>query len=311
LTLHNGTRNLRLPLRLKPIFDTNIFGHVQSELIPQSDWRFLLKRRPRYGWPLSLPTVLELLAGLDGIRSDKFPNLQAQVKLAFDLSRGRVLEDPMPMLCREVLHIPFPARLATPAGSMLHHYMEVVRRATTFAQVFRGVPYRGLEARLGTTSAVNDLVSNLKKQWVSALEEIATAKNPTWRELFHKQGRRLLPEVRREIEPLSAWKIERRFFIEILLRDLLDTKPEPTFVDVMMERFSAVVEFSMFVLRAFLIGNYSIEKNSSDVVDQFQLRYLAIDRFVIVTGDPDLSKRTARSPQADRIMTFHGFLQTL
>lgn len=255
--------------------------------------------------------MLELLAGLDGIPLEKFPNLQAQVKLAFDLSRGRVLEDPMPMLCREVLHIPFPARLVAPAGSMLHHYMEVVRRATTLKQVLKGVPYKGLHARLGTTSAVNDLVSSLKKQWVNALEEIATARNPAWRELFRKQGRRLPPEMRREIEPLSAWKTEKRVFIEILLRDLLDTKPEPALVDVMMGKFSAVVEFSMFVLHAFLTGNYSIEKNSSDVIDQFQLRYLAMERFVIVTGDPDLSKRAARSSQADRIMTFHDFLQTL
>lgn len=298
-------------MRLKPIFDTNIFGHVQSELIPQSDWRFLLQHRSLHGWSLSLATVLELLAGLDGIPSEKFPNLQAQVELAFDLSRGRVLEDPMPMLCREVLHIPFPARLVAPAGSMLQHYMEVVRRARTLAQVLKGVPYKGLHARLGTTSAVNDVVNNLKKQWVNALEEIATTKNPAWRELFRKQGRRLPPEMRREIDPLSAWKTEKRVFIEILLRDLLDTKPEPALVDVMMEKFSAVVEFSMFVLHAFLTGNYSIEKNSSDVIDQFQLRYLAMDRFVIVTGDPDLSKRTARSSQADRIMTFHDFLQTL
>jgi len=79
----------------------------------------------------------------------------------------------------------------------------------------------------------------------------------------------------------------------------------------MLKKFGAVVEFSIFVLHAFLIGNYSIEKNSSDVIDQFQLRYLAMDRFVLVTGDPDLSMRTARSPQADRIMTFHGFLETL
>jgi len=298
-------------LRLKPIFDTNIFGHVHSELIPQSDWRFLLQHRPRHGWPLSLPTVLELLAGLDGIPSDKFPNLQAQVKLAFDVSRGRVLEDPMPMLCREVLHLPFPARLVAPAGSMLHHYMEVVRRTSTLAEVRKGVPYKGLHARLATTSAVNDLVSNLKKQWVNALEEIATAKNPAWRELFRKQGRRLPLEMRRKVGPLSAWKTERRFFIEVLLRDLLDTKSEPAVVDVMMDKFGAVVEFSIFVLHAFLIGNYSIEKNSSDVVDQFQLRYLAMDRFVIVTADPDLSKRTAHSPQAERIMTFHGFLETL
>jgi hypothetical protein len=158
---------------------------------------------------------------------------------------------------------------------------------------------------------VNDLVTDLKKQWVNALEELATAKNPAWRELFREQGRRLPPEMRREIEPLSAWKTEGRAFIEHLLSDLLDTKPEPALVDVMMNKFSAVLEFSIFVLRAFLIGNYSIEKNSSDVFDQFQLRYLAIDRFVIVTGDHDLSKRTARSPQVDRIMTFHDFLQTL
>jgi hypothetical protein len=116
--------------------------------------------------------------------------------------------------------------------------------------------------------------------------------------------------MRREIEPLSAWKAEGRALIERLLTNLLDTKPESALVDVMINKFSAVLEFTMFVLREFLIGNYSIE-NSSDVFDQFQLRYLAMDRFVIVTGDPDLSNRTARSPQADRITTFHDFLQTL
>jgi hypothetical protein len=300
-----------LPLRPKPIFDTNIFGHVHAGLIPQSDWWFLLQRRPRHGWPMSLATGLELLAGLDGIPSDKFANLQAQVNPAFDLSRGRVLEDPMPILCREVLHIPFPSRLVAPAGSLLHHYMEVVRRATTLAQVLKGVRYKGLHARLKTTSAVGDLIADLKKQWVNALEEIATTKNPAWRELFRKHGRRLPPEMRRKIEPLSSWKTEGRVFIEILLRDLLDTKPEPALVDVMLEKFGAVVEFSMFVLHSFLTGNYSIEKNSSDVIDQFQLRYLAMDRFVIVTADPDLSKRTVLSSQSDRIMVFHDFLRTL
>lgn len=303
--------NLRLSLRPKPIFDTNIFGHVHSGLIPQSDWRFLLRRRSQHGWAMSLATALELLAGLDGISSEKFANLQAQVNLAFDLSRGRVLEDPMPMLCREVLHIPFPARLDAPAGSLLQHYMEVVRRATTLAQVLKGVPYKGLHARLGTTSAVGDLINDLKKQWVSALEEIATTKNPGWRQLFREHGRRLPAEMRWKIEPLSGWKTEGRVFIEILLRDLLNTKPEPAIVDLMMEKFSAVVEFSMFVLHAFLTGNYSIEKNSSDVIDQFQLRYLAMDRFVIVTADPDLSKRTVQSSQSDRIMAFHEFLKTL
>ena len=139
---------------------------------------------------------------------------------------------------------------------------------------------------------------------------IATAHNPKWRELFRERGRRLPPEIRQEIDPPSAWNTEKRALIEILLRDLLKTRPEPALVDVMMEKLGAVVEFTMFVLHAFLTGNYSIEKNSSDVFDQFQLRYLAMDRFVIITGDPDLSKRTLRSSQAARIMTFHDFLQT-
>jgi hypothetical protein len=215
------------------------------------------------------------------------------------------------MVCREVLHIRFPNRLVAPASSLLHRYMDVVRRATTLAQLLRGVPYKGLHAGLRTPSAVNDFVRDLKKQWVNALEEIATAKNPSWRELFQQQGRRLPPGMRRELEPPSIWETEGRAFIEHLLRGLLDTKPEPALVDVMMDKFSAVLEFSRFVLRLFLTGNYSIEKHSSDVFDQFQLRYLAMDRFVIVTGDPDLSKRTARSSQADRIITFQNFLQTL
>jgi hypothetical protein len=36
-----------------------------------------------------------------------------------------------------------------------------------------------------------------------------------------------------------------------------------------------------------------------------------MERFVIVTGDPDLSKRIHRSPQAARIMSFDQFLSGL
>lgn len=302
---------LKAPLRLKPIFDTNVFGHVQSGLIPQSDWQFLLQHRPRHGWPLSVITVLELLASLDGIPSQKFSDLKAQVSLAFNLSRGHVLEDPTRMLCRDVLHVPIPADLVAPGGSMLQRHMDLVRRATTLAQLVQGLPYKGLHARFKDLSAVNDIVSDLKNKWVSGLEAIAAAHNPTWRELFRERGRRLPPEIRREIAPPSAWNTEKRAFIEILLRDLLQTKPEPAIVDVMTKKLSAVVEFTMFVLHAFLTSNYSIEKNSSDVFDQFQLRYLAEDRFVVVTGDPDLSKRTVQSLQANRVMTFRDFLQTL
>jgi len=65
------------------------------------------------------------------------------------------------------------------------------------------------------------------------------------------------------------------------------------------------------VAREFLLTNYSLEKHQSDVFDQFQLQYLAMDRFIIVSGDSELSARTKLSPQAARIMSFDQFLRTL
>ena len=293
-------------LRLQPIFDTNVLAAQD-----RSAWRFLRRRRPHHGWPLSLITVLELLAGLDGIPEEQFPNLRRQVELAFSISRGRVLEDPTPMLCREVLRIPFPSRLVAPSATVLSSHLDIVRRAKTVAQLLTGVAFRGGIAGLKTMSVVRDIVTNLKQQWVSALENIVAAKNPNWRELFRAEGKRLPPELREQLIPLSAWESEKRIFVEQLLRDLLDATPTPTLVEAMSKSFSAVLEFSTFVAREFLIGNYSIEKHSSDVFDQFQLRYLAMDRFVVVTNDPDLSKRTQRSLQTARIVTLERFLETL
>ena len=77
------------------------------------------------------------------------------------------------------------------------------------------------------------------------------------------------------------------------------------------KRLDAVLEFTLFVVREFLTGSYSLEKHGSDVYDQFQLHYLAVDKFVIVSDDSDLSKRTSRSCQADRIKSFNEFLQSL
>lgn len=36
-------------MSLKPIFDTNVFGHVEAGLIPPSQWENLLAHRPRHG----------------------------------------------------------------------------------------------------------------------------------------------------------------------------------------------------------------------------------------------------------------------
>jgi hypothetical protein len=77
-------------LRRIPIFDTNIFGHVQSGKIPESDWRFLLSRRPVHGWPLSSVMALELLAELDDVSFERYAEFRERIKLASRLSNGFV-----------------------------------------------------------------------------------------------------------------------------------------------------------------------------------------------------------------------------
>jgi hypothetical protein len=132
---------------------------------------------------------------------------------------------------------------------------------------------------------------------------------PSWREHFEKTGRRLPPEILKAIEVRSI-KEERNRYGESFLNWLgADVNPES--VAAITKRLDAVIEFTLFVGREFLMRNYSPEKHESDVYDQFQLYYLALDRFVVVTGDSNLVKRTAQSHQADRIMTFERFLKSL
>jgi hypothetical protein len=296
---------------LKPIFDTNVFGHVQAGLIPSSQWEYLLAHRPRHGWPLSQVTALELLAGVHFAGSDGFASVKRRVELAQLLSKGRVLEDPRILICRDVLHIPFPADQVAPAAPIISRYLDVVRRARTLDQlVQKGVPYRGKRLRVGGFSVVADLMGGVKKQWVDAVEKMATETYPDWRALFQQSGRRLPAEKRKDLEPMSAWQTQREAFIEGIL-DWLHAKFDAGVVDEMCTRLDAVLEFAIFVTREFLLGNYSLEKHDSDVFDQFQLQYLAMDEFVIVSGDSDLSHRTKQSPQASRIMSFDQFLRAL
>lgn len=298
-------------MRPTPIFDTNIFGHVQDGSIPQSGWRYLLRHRPGRGWPLSTVTVLELLAGLHDVPPDKFPKLREQVDLAFRLSNGRILEEPRFLLCTEVLRIPFPPDLVPPSSEVLGRYMDVVRRAKTLAEILGGrVQYKRGHAGFETTSVLNDLVGGPKKQWTEGVEAIATEKCPHWRELFHETGKRLPPEMRKELEPRSAWEAQRHGFVESMLTWLGASTDAESVVET-TKRLDAVLEFTTFVAREFLTRNYSLEKHWSDVYDQFQLHYLAIDRFVIVSDDSDLTKRTSHSCQAGRIMSFDKFLGTL
>jgi len=302
-------------LRPTPIFDTNIFGDAQDGSIPQSDWRLLLRHRPGRGWALSAVTALELLAGLHDLRSETFPQLKERVELAFKLSNGRILEEPRVLLCAKVLHIPFPPDLVPPAADALARYLDVVRRAKSLAEILETrVPYKGSltrgKGRAGfRTSVLNELVAGPKNQWVERVQALATDIYPRWRELFHETGKRLPPEKRKELQSPHTWEAERHRFVESMLA-WLGGSTEPESVAQATKRLDAVLEFTIFVAREFLTGNYSLEKHQSDVYDQFQLHYLAIDGFVIVSQDSDLSQRTSRSCQRDRIMSFEQFLQT-
>lgn len=122
-------------MSLKPIFDTNIFGHVQEGLIPESDWRFLLRHRPGHGWPLSMVTALELLAGVHDAPSEKFPQIRGQTELAYKISRGHVLEEPRFLMCKEILRLPFPVALARIEPAMIADHMEVVRCAKSLEEI--------------------------------------------------------------------------------------------------------------------------------------------------------------------------------
>jgi hypothetical protein len=116
-------------LRLKPIFDTNIFGHVQEGLITTSAWRYLLRHKPCRGRPLSNVTALELLVGLHDVPSAKFIQFRKQVELAWRLSNGRILEEPRFLLCAEVLGVPFPPELVPPSANVLFLHLDILRRA--------------------------------------------------------------------------------------------------------------------------------------------------------------------------------------
>jgi hypothetical protein len=299
-------------VRLKPIFDTNVFGHVESGLIPSSQWEQLLAHRPRHGWPLSQVTALELLTSLHFGASDKFRSVKRRIEFAQQLSKGRVLEDPRILICRHVLHIPFPADKVAPAAAVLARYLDVVRRSATMEQLFRGgVPYRGKRVQVADLSAFAGLMGDVKRQWVAAVENMATETYPDWRALFQRSGRWRLPsELRKELNPVQAWKGPRVDFIKGLLQ-WLHAAVDQKVIELMCTKLNAVLEFAVFVTREFLLGNYSLEKHDSDIFDQFQLQYLAMSEFVVVSGDADLLLRTKRSAQASRIMSFDQFLRTI
>jgi hypothetical protein len=139
---------------------------------------------------------------------------------------------------------------------------------------------------------------------------MATAVYPGWEDLFRKTGRRIPLELRKEYEQRTYWERQRGVFSKAMLR-LIGAATTPELVAEFSTRLDAATEFAIFVVREFMFHNYSIDKHLSDAFDQVQLFYLAIDRFVVVSSDPDILLRTRQSQQASRIMSFQQFLQTL
>jgi hypothetical protein len=78
-------------------------------------------------------------------------------------------------MCNEILHIPFTIR--APAPEVISPYLDIVRRAADLSQILCSrVPYKGGFAGLKETSAINDINKGMKRQWVDAVEQIATDK---------------------------------------------------------------------------------------------------------------------------------------
>ena len=182
-------------MRTAPIFDTNVFGDVQRGLISKTDWTYLLRHRPRFGWPLSSVTALELLVGVDAARPRDFLHVRERIGLAYDLSRGRILEDPRFLLCNEILRIPVPTDQVPPFSGTVSRYMDVVRRAgfvRTTSQYRRA--YKGRKARLDTTAVLTEVMAGPKKAWIGAVERMADETYPAWRDVARRTGKRLPPE---------------------------------------------------------------------------------------------------------------------
>jgi hypothetical protein len=151
-----------------PIFDTNVLADVQRDKISQSDWSALLRHRPGHGWPLSSVTAFERLAAVDAARPENFPNVKQRIALAYNLCKGRVLEDARFLICRELLHIPAPETLPRFAATAQKH-MDVVRRANSFDELTSsGVQFKSMRRRRRINRSAGPLLTEPVGVFVSS-----------------------------------------------------------------------------------------------------------------------------------------------
>jgi len=89
-------------MRTTPLFDTNIFSDAANGDISPREWTLLKKQRPRRGWPLSAVTAMELLAGVDAVPDPQFSNARDAIRLAYELSAGRILPERRALICEKI-----------------------------------------------------------------------------------------------------------------------------------------------------------------------------------------------------------------
>jgi len=258
-------------------------------------------------------SALELLAGIDNASAQSFPEAKRAIDLAYQLANGRVLEEPVFLLCKEVLRVPFPAKLERPSPDLMADYMQIVHSAKSLEEIRAGrVQVRKLRSKGNgkagfagiTAPAVKEVVAGPKREWVERSEAFVSEIYPEWREHFQQTGKRLPDQIRRKLKSRGVWDADKAKYIESKLT-WLEVSTTPELIARIAERLDAVLEFTIFVGRQMLLGNYNVEKHESDVYDQFQLHYLALDRFVIVSEDRDLQTRIAHSSQAGRSGSCH------
>jgi len=216
-------------------------------------------------------TALELLAALPDVTEKTFPNLRKRVDLAYELSDGRVLEDPKFLICTELLRIPFPPDFVPPSAELLSKYMDVIRHARSRKEILdHRVRWKGGLAGMDSTSPLREVVASVKREWIKRTEDIADDIYPEWRRRFKTKRRRLPLELRKEHGEKSRWDAQKSLFGESLLTWLGATSDLELLAN-MTTRLDAVLEYTISVVRLFLTSPYSLDERASDVFDQFQL----------------------------------------
>jgi hypothetical protein len=88
-------------------------------------------------------------------------------------------------------------------------------QAGTVKQILEGrVPVKGGTAGFKSTSAIHQVISHLKQEWIDTIEKIATDIYSEWREHFEREGRRLPARMCKEFEMPSAMAARKRSLTE-------------------------------------------------------------------------------------------------